>query len=201
MSFGFLGSYDIPATTDELLFTASVPQTFNIRLANRNPNDVRVRIAIGTGGAPALADYVDYDALLPANGILEDTGIVCSAGEKIWVYSNTANVSARSWGMRAITGYLGSSDLVGGAAETLLFTASKNLTANIRFANRTTAKVKVRVAIGTGGSSVAKDYISYDVTIPARGILEEKGVILTSGEKVWVASNISAVSVRAHSMY
>lgn len=191
----------MPATTDELLFTASVPQTFNIRLANRNPNDVRVRIAIGTGGAPALADYVDYNVLIPANGILEDTGIVCSAGENIWVYSNTANVSARLWGMRAITGYLGSADLVGGAAETLLFTATKDLTANVRFANRTTAKVKVRVSIGTGSGSVAKDYISYDVTIPAQGILEEKGLIISSGENVWVASNISAVSVRAHSMY
>ncbi len=101
MPSGFLGSADLAAATDTLLFTASVtPQTFNVRFTNRNGVPVKIRMAIGTGGAPAATDYVDYDGPpVPPNGILEDTGLVASSGEKIWVRSDTANVSVRAHGM------------------------------------------------------------------------------------------------------
>ena len=100
MASGKLGSADLTAATDTLLFTASVtPQTFNVRFANRNASAVKVRVAIGSGASPANTDYVDYDISIPANGILEDTGLVASSGEKIWVRSDSANVSARAHGM------------------------------------------------------------------------------------------------------
>jgi hypothetical protein len=100
MATGKLGSADLAATTDTLLFTADVtPQTFNVRFANRNTTSVQIRVAIGIGASPAAADYVDYDVVVPANGILEDTGLVCSSGEKIWVRSSSANVSARAHGL------------------------------------------------------------------------------------------------------
>jgi len=100
MANGKLGSADLLAATDTLLFTAGVtPQTFNIRFANRNATAVKVRVAIGTGEAPAMEDYVDYDVTVQPNGILEDTGMVSSSGEKVWVRSDTANVSVRAHGM------------------------------------------------------------------------------------------------------
>lgn len=100
MASGKLGSADLAAAVDTLLFTAGVtPQTFNVRFANRNAAIVKIRVAIGAGGAPAATDYVDYDISIPANGILEDTGLVASSGEKVWVRSDTANVSVRAHGM------------------------------------------------------------------------------------------------------
>lgn len=100
MASGKLGSADLTATTDTLLFTAgSTPQTFNVRFANRNAASVKVRVAIGTGASPAVADYVDYDVTVLANGILEDTGLVASSGEKVWARSDTENVSVRAHGM------------------------------------------------------------------------------------------------------
>lgn len=100
MGAGKLGSLDLVAETVTLLFTAdSTPQTFNIRFANRNSFDVLVRVAIGTGSSPAAADYVDYDVTCLANGIVEDTGLVATSGEKIWVRSNASNVSVRAHGM------------------------------------------------------------------------------------------------------
>lgn len=100
MASGLLGKADLAAATDTLLFTAGVtPQTFNVRFANRNATPVKVRVAIGTGASPAVADYVDYDVSILGNGILEDTGLVASSGEKVWVRSNTANVSVRAHGM------------------------------------------------------------------------------------------------------
>ena len=99
MATGKLGAADLAATTDTLLFTAAAVQTFNVRFANRNVTAIKVRVAIGTGGAPALTDYVDYDVTVQPNGILEDTGLVCSSGEKVWARSDTANVSVRAHGM------------------------------------------------------------------------------------------------------
>lgn len=102
MAKGFLGRANLAAATDVLLFTASeTPQTFNVRFANRNTTIVKLRVAIGLAGgsAPALDEYVDYDVSALGSGILEDTGLVASAGEKIWVRSDTANVSVRAHGM------------------------------------------------------------------------------------------------------
>lgn len=99
MATGKLGSANLLAATDTLLFTASAVQTFNVRFANRNATPVRVRLAVGSGASPVAADYVDYDVTIPANGILEDTALVCSSGEKVWVRSDTANVSVRGHGL------------------------------------------------------------------------------------------------------
>lgn len=100
MALGKLGSVDLLANTDTLLFTvADTPQTFNVRFANRNTSSIKIRVAIGMGAAPAVADYIDYDVSVPPNGIVEDTGIVASSGEKVWVRSDTANVSVRAHGM------------------------------------------------------------------------------------------------------
>lgn len=99
MAQGKLGSADLAAATDTTLFTAASVQTFNVRFANRNAQAVKVRVAIGTGVSPAAADWVTYDATVAANGILEDTGLVASAGEKVFVRSDTAGVSVRAHGL------------------------------------------------------------------------------------------------------
>lgn len=99
MATGKLGSADLAAATDTLLFAASSVQTFNIRFANRNLTEVQIRVAIGSGASPTAADYIDYDLPIKSKGILEDTGLVCSVGEKVWVRSDTANVSVRAHGM------------------------------------------------------------------------------------------------------
>lgn len=100
MASGKLGTANLAAGADTTVYTvpASTVATINIRVANRNAAAAKVRVAIGTGASPDAADYIDYDILLAANGILEDTGIVCGAGEKIWVRSDVANVSVRVHG-------------------------------------------------------------------------------------------------------
>lgn len=98
---GTPGSADLAAATDTLLYTcaAGTLATANIRLCNRNPVSVKVRVAIGTGASPAATDYIEYDTTVPANGVLEDTGIAISPGEKVWVRSDTTLVSARIHGV------------------------------------------------------------------------------------------------------
>lgn len=100
MPSGKLGSADLAAGVDTLLYTvpADTVATLNIRIANRTATAIKVRAAIGTGVAPAVADYIDYDISVPVGGILEDTGIVCGEGEKVWVRSDQAGASVRVHG-------------------------------------------------------------------------------------------------------
>ena len=101
MPSGKLGSADLPAGgTGTLLYTvpANVVATVNVRFANRNATASKVQLAIGTGETPSLKDFLSYDQALAANGIIEDTGIVCTAGEKVWAISNTTGNSVRVHG-------------------------------------------------------------------------------------------------------
>lgn len=100
MASGKLGAANLVAETDTLLYTVPADKvaTVNVRFANRGTAATKVRLAIGTGASPANTDYMTYDQSLPGNGIIEDTGIVCSAGEKVWARSEAADVSVRVHG-------------------------------------------------------------------------------------------------------
>lgn len=100
MASGKLGTANLVAATDTLLYTvpASMLTTCNVRFTNRDKVETEIRLAIGTGANPAPADYFTHDQTLPANGIIEEMGIVCSAGEKIWARAACANVTVRVHG-------------------------------------------------------------------------------------------------------
>ena len=100
MPSGRLGKALLAATTQTLLYTvpALTVSTVNIRIANQGAAASKVRVAITEGGAPSADDYVTYDKSIAVGEIMEETGFVCSAGEQVYVYSNTANVSVRVHG-------------------------------------------------------------------------------------------------------
>lgn len=97
LNAGRLGAADLAANADTLLYTvpAATNTTADVRLCNRGAAAVRMRIAIGNGAAPAAGDYIDYDVVVPPNGILGESGIPLSAGEKVWVRADTATVAAQ----------------------------------------------------------------------------------------------------------
>lgn len=99
MAQGILGSADLPAAIDIMLFTVGATQTFNVRFANRTGTPAKVRVCIGSGDVPALKDWVTPDVTCLGNGIVEDTGLVCSSGEKVWVRADAAGVSVRAHGL------------------------------------------------------------------------------------------------------
>lgn len=92
---GLVGSADLAAGLDTLLGTASEPGIISIRVCNRNAVQAAIRIAVGTGAAPAGTDYLEYDVPLSGNQPLERGGISVAQGEKVWVRSSLAGVSAR----------------------------------------------------------------------------------------------------------
>jgi hypothetical protein len=102
MASGRLGAADLVATTDTSLYTvpASTLSVVNVSICNRGAVSVAVRIAVVDGaiGVVANEDYIEFDTVIVANGVLERTGIVMAATHSLLVRSDTANVSAVAWG-------------------------------------------------------------------------------------------------------
>lgn len=208
MSNGKFGSADLAATTDTLLYTvgAGLMATANIRLTNRNAlSSAAVRVAIGTGGAPATTDYIEYDFQLTAGGIVEDIGIFMSTGEKVWARSSNTGVSAVVRGSDIAadgSGFMASRNLVIADGAFLLFTnsATKSLTANMRFCNRNFTSAKVRLNVGSGGAPVAAEWMEYDALVSGNGIIEDTAITIGASEKVWVQTDTDGISLRLYGL-
>jgi len=107
MATGKLGAENLVGSADTILYSAplSTLATVNLNMCNRTASSVLIRIAVldGAIGTLATADYIEYDTILSANGVIERTGIVVSNGNSIMVYSDTSNVSATCWGFEDAT--------------------------------------------------------------------------------------------------
>lgn len=100
MASGKLGNADLAATTNTTLYTvpALKTATINASFVNRSATAVTVRMAIAATATPTDAEYVEYDASIPAYGVLERSGIVCGAGELVVCYASATGVSVRIFG-------------------------------------------------------------------------------------------------------
>lgn len=98
---GKLGSAALAADTNTTVYTvpASTVATLNIALVNRGADPAKVRVAITNAASPGDADWIEYDATIPAGGgVLERTALVVGTGENIIIHSDVGNVSARVHG-------------------------------------------------------------------------------------------------------
>jgi hypothetical protein len=95
MATGRLNGVDITTTAATSVYTCPVTtfSVVSVSICNRSGTAVNVRLALTTTGAtPATTDYLEFDSSLSANGVLERTGIVMSAGNQLVVTAGTGNV-------------------------------------------------------------------------------------------------------------
>ncbi len=93
---GRIGNVDLAASTitDVYEVPASTMASININVCNRNAAPAYIRLAISdVAGVQDNDEYIEYDAEVPANGVLERTGYVLSAGQIVTAYSDTANIT------------------------------------------------------------------------------------------------------------
>ena len=96
MATGRLGASDISATTDTTVYTcpADTYAVIAVNICNRGANTSDIRIAVASADTPTAAEYIEYDTSVFSKNVLERTGIVLSAGQRIVVYSSQASISA-----------------------------------------------------------------------------------------------------------
>lgn len=91
-----LGRADLAATTNTSVYTGSsaASQTIaTVSFCNRNATAVTVRLALSDTGTPTAADWMEYDTLLPANRVLERTGICVDGTKRLVAYASGTGVS------------------------------------------------------------------------------------------------------------
>ena len=100
MASGTLGQSAPSATTNTTVYTVPSGKvaTFNVNIVNRGASAATVRLAVAATGTPGNAEYLEYDASIPANGVLERTGIVATAAKNVVVYASSANTSVNVYG-------------------------------------------------------------------------------------------------------
>jgi hypothetical protein len=91
-----LGKADLLAVTYTRVYLvpASKTASVNINICNRNTSAAKIRIAISAADTPVSSEFLEYDYSLAGNNALERTCVIANAGDRVVVYSDTANVSA-----------------------------------------------------------------------------------------------------------
>jgi hypothetical protein len=64
---------------------------------------------------------------------------------------------------------------------------------NVSLTNTSTSPVTFRLALSTGGTPGAADYIEYDTTIIAKGVFERTGLVAGPGLLVVCVASVNAV--------
>jgi len=102
MASGILGQSAPTATTLTTVYTvpSSTHAVANVNILNRSAsNPVDVRIALSATATPGDAEYIEYDATIPAKGVLERTALSLQASKNIVVYCSTGDTSVSVHGL------------------------------------------------------------------------------------------------------
>ena len=105
MATGRLGVADLAAATNTSVYTVPADRfsVVTVSLCNRSAGTRSVRVAVADAGTPLDAEYIEYDADILANGVLERTGIVMDASKILVVRADSTDVSAVVYGIETAT--------------------------------------------------------------------------------------------------
>lgn len=105
MATGRLGTADLTAATNTSVYTvpADTFAVVTVSLCNRASGTRSVRVAVADAATPTNDEYVEFDADILANGVLERTGIVMDAAKILVVRADSTDVSCVVMGIETST--------------------------------------------------------------------------------------------------
>jgi len=101
MATGRLAGDDLAAGTNTTVYTtpADIYTVASLNIVNRGTQPTVINVAIADLDTPTNGEYIEYETELLPKNILERTGIVLAATQKIVVRSSQANVSVVAFGI------------------------------------------------------------------------------------------------------
>ena len=93
------------------------------------------------------------------------------------------------------TGRLGIADL-SAATNTTLYTVPANTfsVVTLNIVNRGSTAATIRIALSSLATPADSEYIEFDTSLSAKGVLERTGIVLDAGKLLVVRSNSASVS-------
>lgn len=99
MASGTLGQASLSAATNTTIYTVgTTPTVFNVNIVNTTGAPVGVNLAVAASSTPSASEYLEYQTVIPANGVLERGGIVATSGKLVVAYANASGVSVNVYG-------------------------------------------------------------------------------------------------------
>lgn len=100
MASGILGQSAPSATTNTTVYTvpAATTATFCVSICNTSGSSIQARLAVSATGTPGSSEWLEYDATIPAFGVLERTGIVAQATKNVVVRVTAATAAVTVYG-------------------------------------------------------------------------------------------------------
>jgi len=104
MATGILGQVSPAATTNTVVYTVPSATTAvaTISIVNTTVLSIAIRLAIASSGTPTTSEYIEYDTIIPANGMLERSGIVMNATKAVVVYAASTGLGVSVYGYEEV---------------------------------------------------------------------------------------------------
>lgn len=104
MATGVLGQAAPAATTNTTVYTvpAATVAVATVSIANTTVSPIAVRLAVASSGTPTTSEFIEYDTVIAANGVLERSGIVMNASEAVVVFASAVGLAVSVYGYEEV---------------------------------------------------------------------------------------------------